>query len=325
MTGHIARFRALGTNATVLTTRSGALDAALEAARAQIDGIDAACSRFRDDSELVALNAAAGSAVTVSPLLFDAITTALRAAAVTQGCVDPTVGTSVRALGYDRDFRSVPPDGPALEVHLRAAPGWQSVVMDRTAHTVQVPVGVELDLGATAKALAVDLAAESAGRASGAPVLVSIGGDLAVGGPARPDGWPVLVTHDHAVDEDPEGQTVTIEAGGLATSGTAVRHWRRGQVEVHHLVDPRTGRSATSCWRTATVAAACCVDANIATTAAIVLGPDAPAWLEGLGLPARLVGTDGRVLRVGGWPAEVAPAPLRGFGAPASRPEVVVR
>ena len=146
-----------------------------------------------------------GSAVPVSPLLFAAIATALRAAAVTGGLRRPhggrigaapwaTTATSVPCPPTGRPSRSTwPAAGLAI-----GAPG-------PAASTVQIPAGVELDLGATAKALAVDLAADAAGRASGAPVLVSIGGDLAVGGPARPDGWPVLVTHDHAVRRRPRG------------------------------------------------------------------------------------------------------------------------
>ncbi len=103
--------------------------------------------------------------------------------------------------------------------------------------------------------------------------------------------------------DDRAGQTITITEGGLATSGTTVRRWQRGDVELHHLLDPRTGRPVRSCWRTATVAAGSCVDANVAATAAIVLGFEAPAWLEARRLPARLVSVGGRVDAVAGWPA----------------------
>ena len=79
---------------------------------------------------------------------------------------------------------------------------------------------------------------------------------------------------------------------------------RPGGEELHHVVDPATGRSATVVWRTVSVAAATCVDANVAATAAIVRGGRSPAWLHELGLPARLVRADGSVVRVGGWPEE---------------------
>ena len=83
-----------------------------------------------------------------------------------------------------------------------------------------------------------------------------------------------------------------------------MRRWLRGGHDVHHLINPESGRPADEYWRTASVAAASCVDANIASTAAIVMGPDAPRWLEERRLPARLVARDGSVARVAGWPEE---------------------
>jgi thiamine biosynthesis lipoprotein len=114
----------------------------------------------------------------------------------------------------------------------------------------------------------------------------------------------VRVTDDHASGPEADGQTVLVQSGGLATSSTTVRRWARGGQELHHVLDPRTGRPAEEVWRTVSVAAASCVDANIASTAAIIRGERAPAWLESLGLPARLVLPEGSVVRVGGWPAE---------------------
>jgi len=81
-----------------------------------------------------------------------------------------------------------------------------------------------------------------------------------------------------------------------------VRRWRRGGVEIHHIIDPRTGCPADTVWRLATVVADSCVDANIASTAAIIRGERAIPWLEAQGLPSRLVGAGDRVVRVGGWP-----------------------
>jgi thiamine biosynthesis lipoprotein len=73
---------------------------------------------------------------------------------------------------------------------------------------------------------------------------------------------------------------------------------------MHHIIDPGTGAPVESMWRTVSVAAATCVDANIASTAALVRGSSCVARLAESGLPARLVAQDGRVLRVAGWPAE---------------------
>ena len=294
-------FRALGTGCTVLVTDPSQLDDAVDAVGAELADIDLACSRFRPDSELEKVNANAGTAVDVSPLLVDAVLVALRAAELTDGDVDPTVGEAMRVLGYDRDFDAVPKDGEAIATVVRV-PGWQDVSVDRRQNTVRVPSGVRLDLGATAKALAADRASTRAAAVAGCGVLVSLGGDLAVAGPPPPRGWAVRVTDDHAAGPDADGQTVLMQSGGLATSSTTVRRWARGGEDVHHLVDPGTGRPAHEVWRTVSVAAASCVDANIASTAAIIRGQTAPAWLESLGLPARLVFPEGSVVRVGGWP-----------------------
>jgi thiamine biosynthesis lipoprotein len=185
-----------------------------------------------------------------------------------------------------------------------SVPGWQTVDLQRHHSTVRVAHGVELDLGATAKALAADRAALAASRAAGTGVLVSLGGDVAVAGPAPAPGWPVRISEDHAAPLDAPGPTVSIRSGGLATSGTAVRRWRAGGAELHHIVDPRTGRPAETPWRAVTVAAASCVDANAASTAAVVLGEAAPEWLADRHLPARLQSGDGTVVCAGGWPED---------------------
>ena len=294
-------FPAIGTTAELLVVDPAAVNAAQAILEEELAAIDAACSRFRDDSELAGLNRAAGAPVRVSPLLLEAVSVALRGAALTDGRVDPTVGSAMRILGYDRDFAQLRPDARPT-VTVGPVQGWQQVRMDRGASTVRVPAGVELDLGATAKALCADRAARAITDATGSPVLVSLGGDMAVAGEAPPAGWSIRVTDDHAGAADAPGQTVRITGGGLATSSTTVRRWSRGGRVLHHLVDPATGRPAATCWRTVSVAASSCVDANVASTAAIVLGQAAPGWLEDRNLPARLVTADGRVRLVAGWP-----------------------
>lgn len=300
-----ARFPALGTTAVVLVADPDAdLSAALAAVRAEVAAVDVACSRFRADSELSRLNAAGGATATASAVLLDALQVALRAAQITDGIVDPTVGTALRVLGYDRDFASVQPAGAPLRVTLGAVPGWRAISIDRAAATVRVPAGVTLDLGATAKARCADRAAQAAAAAARCGALVSLGGDIAVAGAAPAGGWLVRVTDRHDAGDEAAGQTVAIARGGLATSGTAARRWQRGGQDLHHIVDPATGASAASPWRTVSVAAASCVDANTASTAAIILGEHAPEWLESHHLAARLVAEDGEIVRTAGWPAE---------------------
>ena len=296
-----AEFHALGTTARVVVRGVDAHVARALLAE-ELDAIDRACSRFRDDSELARVNEAAGGRVPVGPVLIEAIEVALRAARLTDGLVDPTVGTAVRILGYDRDFEEIERFGPLRRVRVQRVAGWRCVELDPERMTVRVPAGVELDLGATAKALAADHAAARLSSALDTGVLVALGGDVAVAGDAPNEGWPVRVVDDHTRPEAPPGETVSIREGGLATSSTTVRQWRSGTESRHHLVDPETGHSTTGPFRTVTAAAASCVDANIATTAAMVLGADAPDWLRTHGFPSRLVADDGTVRHVGGWP-----------------------
>ncbi len=286
----------------------GDLSAARRVVVEVLDEIDRTYSRFRTDSEISHLNAAAGQVVPVSPLLADAVDVALRASRASGGLVDPTVGRAMRMVGYDEDFGRIAGRTGPLVLRLEPVPGWQAVRLDPRRLTLRISPGAELDLGSTGKAFASDLAAAAAGAATGAGTLVGLGGDIATSGPSPDDGWRVLVAEDHATPADDAGEVVALHAGAIATSGTTVRRWRRGDVDLHHLIDPRTGLPAVSPWRTVSVIAATCVDANTAATAAVIRGADAPAWLDRLGLAARLVSVEGEIRRVGGWPAPVAPA-----------------
>jgi thiamine biosynthesis lipoprotein ApbE len=294
-------FTALGTTALVAVDDPAALGEAEAVLRRELDGIDRACSRFREDSELTAVNRAAGGEVAVSALLIEAVEVALRAAAITDGDVDPTVGRAMDELGYDRDFSLVAGARPGVRVRIAPVPGWRTVRLDRARGTVAVPPGVRIDLGATAKALAADRGAHAIHEATGAGTLVSLGGDIALCGEAPGGGWPVRVTDDHR-DLDGEGETIGLSEGGLATSSTTVRRWESGAGPRHHILDPRRAEPAEEVWRTVSVAAATCVDANIAGTAAIIRGRSAPRWLADAGLPARLVSREGEVVHVGDWP-----------------------
>ena len=296
-------FRALGTTALLWVTQAEALPAAHAALERELDEIDVACSRFRADSDLSRVNAAGGAVTAVGERLVEALAVALRAAAATDGLVTPTVGRALRLLGYDRSFELV---GGRRVVVASAppAPPWAEIEIDETAGTVRLPAGCELDLGATAKALAADRAATAAAAETGAGVLVGLGGDIALAGRAPDAGWPVRIADDHAAAIDSPGPVVSLASGGLASSSTDVRRWRSESLELHHIVDPRTGRPAAAPWRTVSVAASSCVDANVASTAAVVLGADAPGWLAARGLPARLVAASGEVLRLAGWPGD---------------------
>ncbi len=291
------RFDLWSTTAGVVVSDPGALGTAVDVVRSGLDRVDAACSRFRPDSELAGLTAGTHR---LSPLLADLLGTALDAAEASGGLVDPTVGATVRALGYDRSIELLPSDGAPVSL-VQRVPGWRRVHL--YGDKLELPLGVELDLGATAKARAADLTARAAAEATGAGVLVEIGGDIATAGPAPELGWQVLVQDS---TDDPAGRFTLTAGWAVATSSTVRRAWRRGGVRMHHIVDPRTAAPAAAVWRSATVAAPSCAEANTASTASVILGHDAAAWLADRGYTARLVDQRHRVVRVGTWPQEAA-------------------
>ena len=284
----------------------------LASARAAIEpileAVELSASRFRADSDVSRIATAGGGPVEVSAMTIDLIGVALRSAEQTEGLVDPTLGGVMTDLGYDRTIDEVRRDGSRTTVLVRSARrNWRDVVVDPDNRTVQVPAGLILDLGATAKARASDLGVAAAVNAVNAPVVLGLGGDLAVAGtPEGSDGWPVRLAESPGEldDEAVELPQVAIATGGLATSTTMARRWRSGDRWVHHVIDPRTQEPAREVWRTATVAAATCVDANTASTAAVILGDGATAWLVRQGLPARLVSASGDAVAVAGWPKE---------------------
>ncbi|HUZ10423.1 MAG TPA: FAD:protein FMN transferase [Acidimicrobiales bacterium] len=299
------RTAALGTRAEVMVTDPGALVAAVRILHRELDRIDRIASRFRADSEISRLHGAGGRPVRVSPELLQAIRLAMRMAEATDGALDPTVGAALCRLGYDRDFSAIAAGVPGRLPPARAVPGWRSIEVDPGRGTVRLPEGTLVDLGATAKALAADRVAEAAGTTLGCGVLVSLGGDVAVAGAPPPGGFPIGL--GDVCTATGTAEAVTIRSGGLATSGIGARRWKLGSEVVHHIIDPASGLPATVTWRTVSVAAATCVEANAAATAAMVKGPDALAWLSSLRLPARLVGTDGAARYVAGWPEDGRP------------------
>ncbi len=291
-----AEFPLWGGLAVAAVTEQAGLPAALAQVKRIVAAFDLSCSNFRDDSELARLNQSPREDVVVSQLLFDTVREALRAASLTGGAVDPTVGQVLVAHRINPPLSDQP-------LRIEPVPGYRVVKMDEAARSIRLPAGVQLDLGATAKARAADLAAEAACAAAGCGVLVSLCGDIAVAGTGPEGGWGIRVTDDHRRADTP-GQMVAIEAGGLATSSVTVRRSGTGPDSVSHLIDPASGRSVGGPWRTVSVTAASCLEANIASTAAIVLGDGAIDWLEAHRLPARLVSHDGAISRVAGWPPE---------------------
>ena len=281
-----------------LTTQDVHLDTAAAAVRGLMDEVSRSANRFRNDSDISRINAAAGRFVRVAPLTIDLVEVACEVARLTAGCVDPMVGADLIAAGYDADIDVVrtrdaaPPRHPS---HTRAR--WQDIRIDRTLSRVGIPAGTMLDLGASAKAWAAEESAALAAKRTGAPVLVGIGGDLAMYRDPG-DGWRVDVSEvrGDVVEE------LVVSEGAMATSSTVGRRFRGPDgAERHHLIDPRTGGAATSRWRTASVWAPSTVIANALSTWALIDPDAAQASIEAQGLAARFVAHDGVVAYAGSW------------------------
>ncbi|HEU0027185.1 MAG TPA: FAD:protein FMN transferase [Ktedonobacterales bacterium] len=232
-----------------------------DAARAAIDAclewmreVDRRLTRFKPESDLMRLNAAAGAWAPISDMLFEVVERSLLAAEATDGLFDPTILPMLEAWGYDRDFSAIAYEEAALEWRVPndlIPPGhWREIELDRRQQRIRLPAGVRLDLGGIAKGWAADIALD---RFFGAfpNALVDVGGDLRARGEVEAGKpWPVGVgagraIRDNQPDAPPEQQAVvTLGKGGLATSGAGARWWLRAGERAHHLIDPRTGRPA---------------------------------------------------------------------------------
>jgi thiamine biosynthesis lipoprotein len=274
-------FRAMGTDIELLVAADSAGDA-LDAAEGEFHRLEALLSRFRDDSELSQLNR--DGSIDAGPDLLRVVQLALDARERTGGRFDPTVHDAVVAAGYDRTFDDVPADGGAGRA---AVPAGGDVRIDGSR--IELDRGVRIDLGGIGKGYAAERAAEPLAIAG--PCLVSAGGDIAT----RAGRWPVGV-------ETADG-TLTLELSGsaLATSGRDRRTWRRGGRAMHHLIDPRTGAPADSDVVRITVVAPDAVDAEVLATSFFLSGVEgAAAEADAAGVPAVIVGADGRTRLAGG-------------------------
>lgn len=295
-----AGFRAIGTTNEILVTAPGVLDDAIDIALAHLDALDLACSRFRPDSEVSVMAARAENADAVyyaSPLFVDYLQAAQHAARLSDGLVDFTVGRAVIASGYDADMDQVRRRPTYHEQGPAEVPGWRRVVVGSLGR-VNVPRGAVIDFGATAKAHAADqIARLLVGRLPGG-FLVNLGGDIATAGPAPLGGWHIGIEGaDGAVR-----QSIAITDQAVTTSSTQLRTWRTDSGSAHHIIDPRTGETAEAVWGQVTCVATTALEANTASTASLVLGREAPAWLEAHGIPARLERPDGSAVFTGSWP-----------------------
>ena len=302
-------FSGFGTTIGSWTTRPELVDHVDSFMRNWVATVEAACSRFLPDSDISRANDAAGDAVLVSKTLLNATEAAMAMADLTDGLCDPTIGEAVINAGYDRTFSAIEADGPGPIGPGRLGGAWSRLVVDHEASTITVPAGYRLDLGGSAKGWAVDAALAALGRSvldqdSQAGLCISAGGDLAVAGRAPAGGWPVTIRERLDLDAGDPGTEVFLGHGAVATSGATARRWQSGDSEGHHIIDPRTGQPGKSRWELVTVFSDRCLVSDVAATTAWLLGSDAEAWLQSLGLAARMIDHDGGAATVGnlgGW------------------------
>ncbi|WP_036509807.1 FAD:protein FMN transferase [Nocardia aobensis] len=306
-------FPAIGTSVVVVCTDARELARAADLVRARLDDLDRAASRFRADSELAVINsrsaesARAGRSeqvrIPVGATLASCLRAAMRTQRLTSGLVSASLGAALIACGYDDDLDAVrargdvgPPEADRDSIPLR------HMIFDEQRGEVALSPGTVLDLGASAKAWAADtIAAELAATGPGG-YLVNLGGDIAVAGTGPPQGWSIGVRDWN----DAVVQVVTSTGQAFATSSTRLRTWVRGGIRRHHIIDPRTGRSARTRWAQVTCAGPDAVQANAASTAAIILDDQAPRWLADRGVPACLMTVGHEVVTTPGWPAPTA-------------------
>jgi thiamine biosynthesis lipoprotein len=287
-------FRAMGTDVQVLVVDGPAGAAAR--ARAQIEDMERRWSRFLARSELSRLNGAAGAPVVVSLDTAALVDLAVQAWRATAGAFDPTVLRALESWGYDRSFERIDRAASGPPTRPEPAPGCDGVLADASSGLVLVPLGVALDLGGIGKGRAADVVADAVLAEGADGVCVNVGGDLRVGGEA-PDGerWWIAVADELAPD-DSLGR-IEIADGGVATSTPHRRTWTRGERDVHHLIDPRTGQPAESGLASVTVHARTAAWAEVLAKAAYVAGAaEGIELLRDLGGEGLFLTDDGDVL-----------------------------
>ncbi len=301
-------FSAMGTHAHVLVV--GGAPELLERAVERVADLERRWSRFLPASDISRLNAAAGGTVAVSPETYLLVSRSVEACRLTDGLYDPTVLAALVAAGYDRSFTD-----PACAVHRVSdappagapSPGAAGIELEPTLRTVRLPVGVAIDPGGIGKGLAADLVVAELMASGAAGACVNLGGDVRVAGHAPTDlGWQLGV-------QDPvrPGSVVPVRLRdeAVVTSTRQLRRWQRAGKPFHHLIDPQTGRPATTAMHTVTIVAGQAWWAEVLAKVALVAPvPHALRLLHRAGVAALLADDEGRALELGDWSGRVLPS-----------------
>jgi thiamine biosynthesis lipoprotein len=238
----------------------------VERAFGWFDEIVRRCSRFEPESEVMRLSTRVGSPVTVSPLLFEAVSFALAVARASGGAFDPTIGGALEARGFNRSYQT----GATIDSSQRVAEAvsYDDVELDPAQSTITLRRPLVLDLGAVVKGMAIDLAVRE--LRSFENFSINAGGDIyAAGHGPEGDRWNIGLRHPRQPDDIFDILRVSNVA--VCTSGDYERPGGNG-ASGHHIVNAKTCRSPTRI-ASLTVVAPTAMAADALGTAAFVLGP----------------------------------------------------
>ncbi len=269
-------WKAMGSTVELVLT--GGSPELITVARTRLDDLEKKWSRFLPDSEITRLNAAQGCAVRVSVDTMELIECALLGWRASDGRFDPTVGSVLVSLGYDRDLSALWGDGPVGLSGTKKEAGnsggsLNQLVLSFASQELSAPENFFFDPGGIGKGLAADILCRELLAEGAEGVMVSIGGDVRIDGPS-PLGslWQVAV--DLVSPDQTVVKYVDIEHGAVATSSTLRRRWDHDGVAVHHVIDPRTRQSADVAYPTVAAVAGAAWWAEVAATC-VMLGGDA--------------------------------------------------
>jgi FAD:protein FMN transferase len=214
--------------------------AAAAAVMAEMHRIDAAMSPYKPESELSRINREApGRAVPVGDEMFTLLERAIAFSKLSHGAFD----ISYASVGHLYDYRNGVLPSEAEVQAWRPGIGWRHLQLDAAARSVRFAhPRTRIDLGGFAKGHAVDRAAQILARRGIVHAIVSAGGDSRVLGDRRGRPWTIAIRHPRRRDD--VVAVLPLEDCAISTSGDYERYFERGGERHHHVLDPRTGRSA---------------------------------------------------------------------------------
>jgi thiamine biosynthesis lipoprotein len=253
----------------VWTDEAAKGDAAIDAVMAEITRIDVLMSHYKPESQLSQINArAAQEPVQVDPELFDLIKLSTHFSEITDGAFDITYASVGHLYDYPHHVRPT-------EAQIEAAlPGvnWRNMLLDPALHTVRFEhQGMRIDLGGIGKGYAVDRGIAILQARTIQHALVSAGGDSRIIGDRMGRPWMIGIRNPD--DKQKVVTRIPIVNSAMSTSGDYERFFDEGGVRYHHIIDPRTGHSASKV-RSATILGPTATETDGMSKTAFVLGPE---------------------------------------------------